>query len=187
MKVFHLFIGKSSDGLWGLDNWCATNPFLLGALGRKNDGVWSCKILLSFSATAQCYHVETWWGSPYGHSPATHGHYMWREIAFHLAPQESYGKKCGDLRSPWGRRMSWVGKPARGFLRWVRTVSATVCRSSVLHGSQQQCRTGVLQWMHPILYGKWIFCPLRHYILKQQIVRLLHLIVRLEYLIYIVQ
>lgn len=60
---------------------------------------------------------------------------MWREIAFHLAPQESYGKKCGDLRSPWGRRMSWVGKGRSKR----RGATLLTCQGLSLLGKDSEC------------------------------------------------
>lgn len=194
MKVLHLFISKSSDGLLGLDSWRETNPFLMGASVGKKGWFWFCKILLSFSAADWCYHLETWWGTPYGCSSLTLWSLRTWKSGFHLAPQDSCGKQCGDWAlhgargCPGWKGGKWRGREqhswhARGFLSWVRTVSVTDCSSAVLHGSQQQCRTGILQRMHPFLHGKWVFCHLRHCTFKQQIVRLLYLIVRLEYLI----
>lgn len=107
MKVLHLFISKSSDGLLGLDSWCETNPFLLGASVGKKGWFWFCKILLSFCAADWCYHLETWWGTPYSCSSLTLWSLRTWESGFHLTPQDSCGK-LWRLSSPWGQRMSWV-------------------------------------------------------------------------------
>lgn len=109
MKVFHLFIGKSSGGLLGLDNWCATSPVLLGALGGKNGWFRFCKILLSFSAADQCYHLERWRGSLYGCSVTPWPLCVVRAW-FPPCPTRLLKEATWRLSSPWGWRMSWVGK-----------------------------------------------------------------------------
>ena len=143
MKVFHLFISKSSDGLLGLDDWCEGNSFLLGALGEKKRLV----LVLQNSVIFQCcwsvlslrnmVRIPLWLFSCHPMVITYAGDW------FPPCPTRLLWETVWRLSSPWGQRMSWVGRGRRKR----RGAALLACQQLSQLGKWVRLPAGLLSYM----------------------------------------